>query len=81
MKYLITTSEQYRVDSEEAATALIEEAKNERGFALIKYNCEHKERKQKGEVIDSYQRVTLVKHFTDEKEPVCNHTITQEVDL
>jgi len=53
MKYLLTTVETYRVDSEENAAALIEQAKNERGFALIKYNCEHKERKAKNEVVDS----------------------------
>lgn len=81
MKYLLTTVETYRVDSEENAAALIEQAKNEKGFALIKYNCEHKERKAKGEVVDSWFRVTLTKLFTDEREPVCNHTITQEVDL
>lgn len=78
-KYLIQTTEVYRVDSEAAASDLIEDAKKE--FALVKYNCEHKEKKQKGEVVDSYYKVTLVKAFTDEKEPVLNHTITQEADL
>lgn len=80
MKYLTTTTEQYRVDSEKEATKLIEEAKNDRNFVLTKYNCEHKERKQKGEVIDSFYRVTLTKFFTDEKEPALNHKIIYEVD-
>lgn len=80
-KYLIQTTEVYRVDSESAAAALIEEAKTDRNFVLAKYSNEHKEKKAKGEVIDSWYRVTLVKSFTDEKEPVVNHTVKYEVDL
>jgi hypothetical protein len=68
-KYLISVQEVYRADSETEATHLIEEAKNASDFALAKYNCEHKERKAKGEVIDEYYKVTLHKSFTSEKEP------------
>lgn len=68
-KYLLSTQEVYRADSEAEATALIEEAKKENGFELAKYGCVYRERKQKGEVVDSYYKVTLVKGFTDEKEP------------
>lgn len=80
-KYLIQTTEVYRVDSESAAAALIEEAKTDRNFVLAKYSNEHKEKKAKGEVIDSWYRVTLVKSFTDERDPVINHTVKYEVDL
>ena len=80
-EYLITTTEQYRVDSEQTAANLINEAKSNKNFALIKQHCEHKERKAKGEVIDSYYRVTLTKQFNEEKEPVVNYKISQEVDL
>ena len=80
-KYLIQTTEVYRVDSESAAAALIEEAKTDRNFVLAKYSNEHKEKKAKGEVIDSWYRVTLVKSFTDERDPVFNHTVKYEVDL
>ena len=80
MKYLTTVTEQYRVESEKEAAALIEEAKADRNFVLTKYNCEHKERKQKGEVIDAFYRVTLTKFFTDEKEPALNHKVIYEVD-
>jgi hypothetical protein len=80
MKYLVQTVETYRVESESQAAALIEEAKQDRNFVLTKYNCEHKEKKQKGEVIDSWYRVTLTKFFTDEKDPALNHKITYEVD-
>lgn len=68
-KYLISVQEVYRVDSEAEATAMIEEAKNDSTCTLVKYNCESKERKSKGEVIDSYKKLTLIKKFNDEKEP------------
>lgn len=81
MKYLVQTVETYRVETEVQATQLIEEAKTDKNFVLTKYNCEHKERKQKGEIVDSWYKVTLTKWFTDEREPAVNHKITYEVDL
>jgi len=69
MKYLITTTEVYRFDSEDEATNFIEEAKKESGYILTKHTVEYKERKQKGEVIDYYWKVTVVKGFNDIKEP------------
>lgn len=69
MKYLITTTEVYRVDTEAEAQALIEAAKADSHFILNKYVSEYKERKSKGEVIDEYFKVSLVKSFTDIKEP------------
>lgn len=69
MKYLITTTEVYRVDTEAEAQALIEAAKTDNHFILNKYVSEYKERKSKGEVIDEYFKVSLVKSFTDIKEP------------
>lgn len=69
MKYLIQTVETYRVDKEDEAKKMIEEAKADNHFILKKYSSEYKERKQKGEVIDTYYKVTLTKAFTDEKEP------------
>ena len=69
MKYLISTTEIYRADSEVEAVQLIEEAKADNHFILAKYSSQFKERKQKGEVIDSWYQVSLKKVFTDEKEP------------
>ena len=69
MNYLLKTVETYRVASEDAAKTLIEEAKKNKNFTLVKYLSEMRETKQKGEVIDSWYRVTLTKAFTDEKEP------------
>ena len=79
MKYLTTVTEIYRVDTEAEAKILIEEAKSDSTYALTKYNCEHKVRKQKGEIIDEWRKVTLVKAFNDEKEPDTEVTVTYEV--
>ena len=73
MKYLIDTTEIYRVDSEAEADQLLETAKA--SGVLNKYSCVYKERKQKGEIIDSWYRVTLNKKFTDEKDPTTQITI------
>lgn len=78
MKYLITVTENYRVDSESEAKELIESAKADNHFVLIKYTSQYKERKQKGEVVDSWWKVSLTKSFTDEKEPDFSTTISYE---
>lgn len=78
MKYLLNTTEVYRVSSEAEAAALIDSAKKESGYILSKYSSQFKERKQKGEVIDSYFKVTLVKEFNSEKEPIVNIEITYD---
>lgn len=69
MKYLVSSTEVYRVDSEEEAKALIEETKEKTIGVLSKYGCVHKERKSKGEIIDEWYQVTLNQHFNEEKEP------------
>lgn len=76
MRYLISTVETYRVDSEHEANTIIEEAK-ETGD-LTKYSCVYKEKKQKGEIADSWYKVTLTKTFTDEKEPERNVHVSYE---
>jgi len=69
MRYLISTTETYRVNSESDVETLINEAKTAHEYELAKYTREYKEKKLKGEVIDSWYKVTLTKKFTDEKEP------------
>lgn len=68
-KYLISTTEVYRVADGTAAEALIAEAKNNSKYELKKYNCENKVRMSKGEVEDEWVKVTLTKVFNIEKEP------------
>lgn len=69
MKYLLNTTEVYRVNSEEEAQNLINDAKNDNSYTLTKSSTTYKERKQKGEVIDFYWKVSLTKSFNNEKEP------------
>ena len=71
-KYLISVTETYRVDTEAEAAKIIEEAKIDGNYVLSKYSSVKKERKQKGEIIDEWYRLTLTKVFTDEKEPDTN---------
>ena len=79
-KYLISTIETYRVDTEAEATKAIEEAKNDSSYTLGKYTSEHKERKSKGEVIDEYWKLSLTKLFNDIKEPESIVTVEYEVE-
>lgn len=69
-KYLISTTEMYRVDSEAEAARLIEEAKHSDKYILSKYSSTYKERKKNGEIIDAWHRVILTKVFDEEKEPM-----------
>lgn len=79
MAYLISTTEIYRVDTEAEATELINEAKNNPNFILAKYSTTKKERKSKGDIVDEWYNVNLVKKFTDEKEPEGCMTVHYEV--
>lgn len=79
-KYLVSTIETYRVDTEAEAAKAIEEAKNNGSYVLGKYTSEHKERKSKGEVIDEYWKLSLTKLFNDIKEPESIVNIDYEVE-
>ena len=78
-KYLVSTTETYRVDTENEATKAIEEAKQDGSYVLGKYTSEHKERKSKGEVIDEYWKLTLTKLFNDIKEADTPVTVSYEI--
>ena len=78
-KYLITTTETYRVDSEEAVEAILEDAKNDSDYTLVKYSSTYKEKKEKGDVVDYWYRLTLTKAFTEEKDPDRDVQITYGV--
>ena len=62
-------------------TPIQENLKDNNTYILSKYSSVHKERKQKGEVIDEYERVTLVKIFNDEKEPYSNVMVNYGVEF
>ena len=78
--FLVSTTEVFRVDTDEEAKGLIEEAKRSSMFELGKYSSEFKVKKQKGEIVDEWYKVTLVKHFNDEKEPSQHIKPNYEVD-
>lgn len=67
--YLIKTTEVYRCDTEKEAKEWIEEAKRSTDYTVVKTSSEIKTLKQKGEIVDEWMRVTIVKQFTDEKVP------------
>lgn len=69
-KYLISKVEVYRADTENEAVALIASAKNSSDYTLTKYSRDYKEKKQKGEIVDSWYKVSLTKVYDDEKEPI-----------
>ena len=80
-KYLISTVETYRVDTETQVKELIEEAKANPYYKLSKYASQKKEKKAKGEIVDEWFRVTLTKVFEDEKDPYAEATIEYKSNI
>lgn len=78
-KHLLKVTEEHRADSELEATELINSAKADTRYILSKYSSVHKERKAKGEIIDEYFIVTLVKVFDDPKEPCGEASIEYKI--
>lgn len=77
-KFLLNVTETYRVDSEPEVETMLEEAKNDNSFTLSKYTSTYKEQKAKGEVIDTWYKVSLTKTFSEEKDPDKQVNITYE---
>jgi hypothetical protein len=78
-KYLIKTTEEHRADTEREAAELISAAKADTRYTLSKYASVKKERKAKGEIVDEYYIVTLVKIFDDPKEPTGEASIEYRI--
>ena len=79
-RYLIKVTEQYGCDTEAEAEALINEAKENNQYTVIKTSSEMKTAKAKGEVVDEWRRVLITKEFTSEKEPSEQIIISYEED-
>ena len=77
-KYLVSTTEVYRVDSENEVEEIIEKAKAQSTAKPPKHSAEYKERKQKGEIIDAWWKVTITNYFNDEKEPIDSILVNYE---
>ncbi|OQA73198.1 MAG: hypothetical protein BWY33_01777 [Candidatus Dependentiae bacterium ADurb.Bin246] len=69
-RYLIKTVETYRVDTEDEVASFIEELKSNSSYDLVSYKSKRKEKKEKGEVIDTWCQVQVVKEIDDEVYPV-----------
>lgn len=67
--YLTKVTEQYRIDTEKEVDNFLNEQKQQPAFEIVKSSSEKKVIKAKGEVVDEYYRVTIVKDFQSEKEP------------
>lgn len=77
--FLVKTVETYRVNSEAEVDKIIEEAKKDGRFELIKYEAVKKNKKQKGEIIDEWIRLTLHKGFNEEAEPTSTIDVVYNV--
>lgn len=80
MRYLIKTTEVYRVANEEEAKALLEELKADHSYELSKYSSVKKERRKKGEIEDEWVQFTVTRVFNSEKEPCSEVDIIYEVN-
>ena len=69
MKYLINTTDVYRVETVEDAERLHDELKNDGNFTLVSFGYKTKYIKVKGEIVEEYQLVTAKKTFNEEKDP------------
>lgn len=68
MKMLLKTTDVYRVDNEEEAVDMINDYKDRQlteGYTLSKSGYVLKNKKSKGEIIDSWAVVTVEKTFND----------------
>ena len=64
MEEIVKITEEWRVNDEDEAKALIEKAKtNATDYDLASYKMVKKDKKSKGEIIDSWVIVTLVKKY------------------
>lgn len=69
-KYLINRTDIFRVDNEQEAKDFIEELKSTSGGDVVKHSIEYKEQKQKGELVQSWYRVTVKTVYNEEKDPI-----------
>lgn len=69
MNYITQVVETIRVPNVNEVEKLHKELKDDNRFELKKFEYQHKEVKQKGEVIDEYELVKATLIFNPEKEP------------
>lgn len=69
MKFLIQTTEIFRCDSEQEAEIFLKDMKKDKNYEITSSTVAKKEVKQKGEVVDSYIKLTVKKVYNEEKDP------------
>ena len=79
MRYLLSCTDIYRVDTVAEVEVLHEELSTDVNFTLAAFSYKTKPIKEKGEVVGEYQVVTAKKVFNAEKEPDNYITIHYEV--
>jgi len=77
-KYLTSTMEIYRIDTEEEVNKTLEDFKQEGIYEVKKTSYEKKEIKEKGEVVDEFYLLTVKKVFNDPKYPNTSINIIYE---
>ena len=80
MKFLICSTDTYRVNTVEEVEQLHEDLKQNPAFTLASFSYKTKYIKEKGEIVEEYQLVQAKKIFADEKEPESDVSIIYEVD-
>lgn len=68
-KYLVESTDTYRLSSEEDVQTFLNELKQDDSFEIKKYSSQKKEVKVKGEVEDTYVLFKVTKSFNEEKNP------------
>lgn len=79
MKYLVNTTEVYRVDTMAAVEALQAAVKADSRYEVASFTYKAKNKKLKGEIIDEWYQVSVKKIFNDEKDPYTEVSIDYEV--
>ena len=79
MKYLVSTTEVYRVENMEAVEALQEEVNSDGRYEVASFSYKAKNKKLRSEIIDEWYQVTIKKVFNDEKDPYTSVTVKYEV--
>ena len=69
MKYLLSTTEKIRVGTVAEVEVLHDEVLSDPNFTVASFGYTTKYIKQKGQIVEEYQVVTIKKVFNDEKEP------------
>lgn len=68
-RYLIKTKEEYRVDTLGEVDEFQKELRADGTFILDSFSYETKTTKEKGVIVDEYQKVIVNKTFDDAKNP------------